>query len=144
MSATNDPRRPLPRPRLVAGIQTFHTVAWLAVESCVAYLLHAGFAGRSDRRAGVAAAIVAGESLVFVGNGLRCPLTSLAERYGAERGSVTDIYLPTWFAHNMPVIHVPLLLLVAYLHTRNLTRARPRAQPLVAAEDDEERGGRRA
>ena len=27
-----------------------------------------------------------------------CPLTLLAERMGAARGSVTDIFLPKWFA----------------------------------------------
>jgi hypothetical protein len=37
---------------------------------------------------------------------------------------VTDIYLPRWFAHNLPAIHTPLLVLMAYLHTRNLRRSR--------------------
>jgi hypothetical protein len=61
---------------------------------------------------------------VFAGNGFRCPLTELAERYGAQDGSVTDIYLPKWFAHNMPAIHTPLLVLMTYLHARNLRRLR--------------------
>ena len=109
------------RPAVVAGIKVVHTVAWLSIESCVAYALWAGFAGRSDRRAGVAAAVVAGEMVVFAGSGFRCPLTRLAERYGAERGSVTDTFLPKWFARNLPVIHAPLLVLTTYLHARNLT-----------------------
>jgi uncharacterized membrane protein YozB (DUF420 family) len=67
--------------------------------------------------------VVVGESLVFVANGFRCPLTAVAESLGAERGSVTDIYLPGWFAHRLPVIHVPLVLLALLLHGRNL-RAR--------------------
>jgi hypothetical protein len=69
--------------------------------------------------------VVAGECLVFAGNGFRCPLTGLAEAAGAERGSVTDIYLPRWFARNLPAIHVPLLILLAWLHWRNrrVTRA---------------------
>ena len=66
------------------------------------YVLFAGIAGRTDKRVGIASAVVAGESLVFAANGFRCPLTELAERYGAERGSVTNIYLPTWFAHRHP------------------------------------------
>lgn len=41
---------------------------------------------------------------------------------------MTDIYLPKWFAHNMPAIHAPLLMLMAYLHARNLMR--PRNAPL--------------
>ena len=43
------------------------------------YVLYEGFAGRSDRRAAIAAAVVAGESLVFAANGFRCPLTEIAE-----------------------------------------------------------------
>jgi hypothetical protein len=64
-----------------------------------------------------------GEVLVSPGNGFRCPLTEPAERYGAQSGSVTDIHLPKWFAHNMPAIHTPLLVVMTYLHARKL---RPR------------------
>lgn len=91
------------------------------------YVLYAGFAGRSDRRVAIAAGVVAGESLIFAANGFRCPLTGVAERLGAADGSVTDIYLPRWFAHYLPAIHVPILLLAAYLHGRNIRRARTRA-----------------
>ena len=31
---------------------------------------------------------------------------------------------PRWFAHNLPAIHVPLVLLAAYLHARNLRHPR--------------------
>lgn len=69
-----------PRPAAVASIKVFHTLAWLSIESCVVYVLYAGFAGRTDKRVGIAAGVVAGESLVFAGNGFRCPLTELAKR----------------------------------------------------------------
>ena len=104
----------------LGAIKLIHTLVWFSIESCMVYVLWAGFRRRSDRRAAIAAGVVAGESLVFAGNGFRCPLTQVAERAGAERGSVTDIYLPRWFARNLPAIHVPLILLAAYLHTRNL------------------------
>jgi hypothetical protein len=55
--------------------------------------------------------VVGAESLIFVANGFRCPLTEVAERVGAEQGSVADIYLPRWFARNLPAIHVPPILL---------------------------------
>jgi len=113
-----------PRPAAVAGIKAFHTLAWGSIEWCVLYVLYAGLRGRTGRGVGIAGAIVAGEVLVFAGNGFRCPLTKLAERYGAQSGSVTDIYLPKWFAHNMPAIHTPLLVLMTYLHARNLWRSR--------------------
>ena len=111
----------------MAAIKTVHTLIWLSIESCVVYLLYAGFAGRTDKQAAVAAAVVAGEVLVFTGNGFRCPLTGLAERHGAHSGSVTDLYLPKWFAHNMPAIHAPLLVLITCLHARNLRQ--PHLQP---------------
>ena len=86
------------------------------------YVLWAGFRSQSDRRVAIAAGVVAGESLVFAANGFRCPLTQVAERVGTERGSVTDIYLPYWFAHTLPAIHVPLIMLAGYVHGRNLPR----------------------
>ena len=107
----------------LTAIKLVHTLAWFSIESCMVYVLWAGFTRHSNRRAGIAAAVVAGESLVFAANGFRCPLTQIAERAGAESGSVTDIYLPRWFAHNLPAIHVPLIALAGYLHTRNLRGA---------------------
>lgn len=107
------------QPRRLAVIRGVHTLAWFLIEACVAYLLYAGVSGRSDRRALAAGAVVTGECLVFAGNGFRCPLTGMAEAAGAESGSVTDIYLPRWFAHNLPAIHVPLLVVIGWLHWRN-------------------------
>jgi len=112
--------------RRLALIRGVHTAAWFSIESCVVYLLWAGATGRTDRRAGAAAAVVAAECLVFVGSGFRCPLTGLAERAGASSGAVTDIYLPAWFARNLPAIHVPLLVLIGWLHGRTLHRRRVR------------------
>jgi hypothetical protein len=97
------------RPGAVVAVKALHTMVWVSIEACVAYVLWAGIAGRTDKRVGKAAAVVVGDSLVFAGNGFRCPLTELATRYGAESDSVTDIYLPRWFAHNLPAIHTPLL-----------------------------------
>jgi len=56
---------------VLAAVKAFHTLAWLSIESCVLYVLYAGFARRSDRRAAIAAGVVAGESLVYAANGFR-------------------------------------------------------------------------
>jgi len=108
----------------LTAVKTIHTLAWFSIESCMVYLLYAGFVKRTDRRAAVAAVVVGGESLIFAANGFRCPLTDVAESLGSEDGSVTDIFLPRWFARNLPAIHVPLILLTGYLHGRNLRRDR--------------------
>jgi hypothetical protein len=108
----------------LALIKTIHTLAWFSIESCMLYLLYAGFSKRTDRSVVVATTVVGSECLIFAANGFHCPLTKLAESYGAEDGSVTDIYLPGWFAHYLPVIHIPLLILAAFLHGRNLYQRR--------------------
>ena len=110
------------RNTLLVALKTIHTLAWFSIESCMVYLLYAGFTNRSDRRAAVAAAVVGGESLLFAANGFRCPLTQLADSLGARSGSVTDLYLPQWLAQHLPAIHVPLIVLAVYLHGRNLRR----------------------
>lgn len=110
---------------MLAVIRLVHTLTWFSIESCMAYVIWAGFTKRSDRRSAIAAGVVAGESLVFAANGFRCPLTQVAERVGAEHGSVTDIYLPRWFARNLPAIHVPLIVLAGYLHGRNVASRYP-------------------
>lgn len=106
----------------LAAVRTLHTVWWLVVEGAMAYVLAAGLRRRTDRRAALAGAVVAGESIIFLASGGRCPLTGLAESLGAQSGSVTDIYLPRWLAHNLPAIHVPLVGLAIYLHGRSLFR----------------------
>jgi hypothetical protein len=117
------------------SVKAFHTLAWFTIEACMVYLLYSGIRGRSDRRAGKAAVVVAGETLIFAVNGFHCPLTPLARRLGDPTGSVTDIYLPKWFARNLPVIHVPLIVLAAVMHWRNLQRKRgPRGTARPAGE----------
>ncbi len=113
--------------RALAALKTAHTSIWLVVETAMAYLIVSGLRRQTDRRAAVAAVVVATESIVFLGNGARCPLTTIATRLGAGSGSVTDIYLPRWLAHNLPAIHVPLVLLAVYLHLRNLRQQKQTA-----------------
>jgi uncharacterized membrane protein YozB (DUF420 family) len=102
------------------AVKAVHTAIWFSIEAAMGYWLYAGMRGRADRKAAIAAGIVAAECLVFLANGAHCPLTKVAEKLGAESGSVTDIYLPKWLARNLPVIHVPLVLMACVLHWRNV------------------------
>jgi hypothetical protein len=104
----------------LVAVKAAHTFVWAGVESCMVYLLYAGWMHRSDRRAAVAAGVVAAEMAVFAGCGFRCPLTGVAERLGADDGSVTDIFLPRPVARALPAIHVPLVVLAVALHVRNI------------------------
>jgi hypothetical protein len=113
------------RPRaLLTAVRGLHTALWFAIEASFLYVLFAGLTKRTSRDVDIAAGVVAAETAVFTLSGFRCPLTGVARRLGADQASVTDIYLPRWFAHALPAIHVPLLLVAGFLYFRN-RRATP-------------------
>jgi hypothetical protein len=103
--------------RLVA-IRTVHSVVFLAELGSILWLVITGAIGRRDRSVGFAAVLVAVESAVFIANDGTCPLTPLAERYGASSGSVSDIWLPESVARTIPYWTIPLVILAAALHVR--------------------------
>jgi hypothetical protein len=51
-------------PALLA-IKAAHTLVWFSIESCMVYMLYAELANRTNRRAAIAAAVIAAESLVW-------------------------------------------------------------------------------
>jgi hypothetical protein len=114
-------KRAMSEPAAV-GVKAVHSLIYFSIEFCMGYLIYTGLKGREDRRTTIAAGVVAGECLIFVGNRCRCPLTGVAEALGAVSGSVTDIYLPGFLAANLVPIHVPLLALALCLHARNFLR----------------------
>ena len=71
-----------------------HTAIYAVQMAATLYILVAGVTGRRGRHLGLAFALVTVESMVFFGNGRRCPLTVLAQKYGDPRGYVGD----TWFS----------------------------------------------
>jgi hypothetical protein len=84
----------------------------------IAWLVATGAQGRRDRSTAVAAVLVATEIGVYVANDRVCPLTPLAERYGARRGSVSDIWLPDVLARTLPWWSGALVALAVVLHVR--------------------------
>ncbi|MDI3211957.1 hypothetical protein [Arthrobacter sp. AL12] len=121
------------RASLLRAVKAFHTFAWFTIEACMVYVLCAGVRGRTDRRVALAAGVVTAETLIFAANGFHCPLTAVARDLGDETGSVTDIYLPRWFARNLPAIHVPLILAAVLLHWRKHGSADDRTALLAPA-----------
>ncbi|HET8644295.1 MAG TPA: hypothetical protein VFO85_02325 [Vicinamibacteria bacterium] len=82
----------------ILHIKVVHTVIFWILSACVVYALFSGLADRITIWTWIAVAAILVESVVLVAAGWTCPLTILAERRGAERGSVADIFLPKWFA----------------------------------------------
>jgi hypothetical protein len=79
-------------------IRLVHTVIFWVLSACVLYALFSGISGRITVWTWAAVAFGLLEGVVLIVSGWTCPLTLLAERLGAERGSVADIFLPRWFA----------------------------------------------
>jgi len=82
----------------IAGIKLAHTVIFVVLSGCVLYVLLSGALDRVTAWTWVAIAAIAIEGVVLVACGGKCPLTVAAERLGAADGSVSDIFLPRWFA----------------------------------------------
>jgi len=79
-------------------IKLVHTIIFWVLSFCVAYALFSGIFDRITIWTWAAIGMLLVESVVLAAAGWICPLTILAERQGAPRGSVADIFLPKWFA----------------------------------------------
>lgn len=84
--------------RSIFLIKAVHTAIFWILSACVLYALYSGVAGEITTWTWIAVGLLLVESVVLVASGWVCPLTLLAEREGAVRGSVADLYLPKWFA----------------------------------------------
>ncbi len=88
----------------IIAIKSVHTLIFAGMSTCVLNILYSGLTGRVSRLTKLSLLAVISESIIFFGNGARCPLTKLAESLGSENGTVGDIFLPDWFAHRIPQI----------------------------------------
>ena len=119
-------RRTGDRHGTLAAVRTAHSAVFLVELWAISWLLATGVLGRGGRSVKVAAMLVAGESAVFVVNRGVCPLTPLAERYGAEHGGVSDIFLPGPVARSIPYWSTPLVVAGFALHAGRYARGRCR------------------
>jgi hypothetical protein len=109
---------------LLTAIKAVHSAIFATELTCIGWLIATGAMGRRDRTVAVAAGVMAVEATVFVANQGTCPLTPLAERYGAKRGSVSDIFLPDVLARTLPIWSTGLLAVAAGLHFWSLRKER--------------------
>jgi hypothetical protein len=113
----------------VIALKTVHTLIFAGELTAITWLLVSGLIGRRDRSVGIAAAAVAVEAVVFIGNDGICPITPMTERLGATHGSVSDIFLPAAVARTIPVWSTALLVVAGLLHARALLRGRTQSPP---------------
>ncbi len=78
-------------------VRWIHTVIYLLMVAAIAALLSAGITGYAGVWLWISLGLLGVETAVFIGNGMKCPLTALAIRYGAEKGYAFDTLLPERF-----------------------------------------------
>jgi len=81
---------------------------WQAI--CLIYLLFAGITKAFNILVLVAVVSILLNGLLLLLNKGRCPFTTLAESQGAEKGSVTDLFLPNCIARNIFRVSFPFFI----------------------------------
>jgi hypothetical protein len=100
-------------------VKSVHTTAFFSIAGSIVLFTWDGFRGqRGRRRTRLAAALALSETIAYATNNQVCPLTPLAEELGARRGTVTDIFLPTWLSRRIPVLSGTTLMVGVALHLR--------------------------
>jgi hypothetical protein len=77
-------------------IKFVHSIIFFFMVACLVYILYCAVARRYDWTLLIALGAILIEGMALLLNRFRCPMTSLAERCGAERGAATDLFLPEW------------------------------------------------
>lgn len=97
-------------------VRALHTAIYVIMASAVFALFYAGITGARGPWLWIALALATIEIVVFVGGGMKCPLTAIAIRHGAKPGH--DTFFPeTCTRHTLtffgPLIVLSLTLLAA-------------------------------
>ena len=92
-------------------IKFIHSVIFWWQVICLGYLLFACITKTFDILVLLAIISILVNGLLLLLNKGRCPFTTLAERQGAQKGSITDIFLPDWVARNIFRVATPLFII---------------------------------
>ena len=82
------------------SIKLFHSLVFFFMVVCLLYILYAGVTRTFNLVLLIAIIAIFIEGGILILNRWRCPLTTFAEKQGAENGSVADIFLPAVIARN--------------------------------------------
>jgi hypothetical protein len=93
-------------------VRTIHTAIYLVMASAAFVVLYGGVTGAHGRWLWLAAGLIGVESVVFGASGLKCPLTAVAVKYGAqENTTLFDTFLPERVTRHTFLVFGPVVLL---------------------------------
>jgi hypothetical protein len=84
--------------KTVFYIKLIHSFLFFLIAASTIFVLVSAALDRITSLTWWAFGVAIVELLILLLNGWRCPLTDLAERQGAEVGSVADLFLPNWLS----------------------------------------------
>ena len=93
----------------LAVLRGVHTAIYLIMAASIFVLIYAGVAGLRGPLLWIPLGLLVTETAVFVGSGMKCPLTAIAVKYGAKHGQVFDTFLPERFTRHTLTIFGPLM-----------------------------------
>ncbi len=96
-------------------IKLFHTLIFFFMVTCLIYVFYSGIIRTFNWVLLIALIAIGIEGLALLLNRGRCPLTTLAEKHGAEKGSITDIFLPDLISRNVFRISIVLFSVALFL-----------------------------
>ena len=82
----------------VFTVKFIHAILFWFMVFCLFYILYAAATRTYDWTLLTAGGVIIIEGLAIVLNYGRCPLTTLAEKYGAKNGAVTHLFMPKWLS----------------------------------------------
>ena len=89
---------------MLTAIRSVHTLIYVVMAVSVFTIIYCGIVDRIDALLWVSLGLVFAECVVFVGNGMVCPLTNMAKAHGAEKGYVFDAFLPERMTRWTPLV----------------------------------------
>jgi hypothetical protein len=73
-------------PQRLGIVRAVHTLIYIVMATSTLLLVYAGLTGAAGWWLWTVLTLLIVETVVFVGNGMKCPLTAFTVSYGAEKG----------------------------------------------------------
>lgn len=79
-------------------VRLVHTIIYVVNGTACFVLLYAAITWQTGTWLWIALALVAIETVIMFANGISCPISPIADRYGADKnGFIYDVFIPTFF-----------------------------------------------
>ena len=90
-------------------VRAVHTVIYVVMAAATVLVLFAGLTGATGRWLWICMVLILIEAEIFIGSGMRCPLTAVAVRYGATPEAGYDTFFPERMTRHTLSVFGPMM-----------------------------------